>query len=70
MQIYFLKDAKLDDSGAVKGLDAEIDTLAKADATAFFFNTADGNAQQPAQTRLRPESGRFAPTFGARPTII
>ena len=42
----FLKDAKLDDSGAVKGLAAEIDTLAKADATAFLFNTADGNTQQ------------------------
>ena len=42
----FLKDAKLDDSGAVKGLAAEIDTLAKANATAFLFNTADGNGQQ------------------------
>ena len=42
----FLKDAKLDDSGAVKGLTAEIETLSKADATAFLFNTADGNAQQ------------------------
>ena len=42
----FLKDAKLDDSGAVKGLTAEIEKLAKADATAFLFNTADGNAQQ------------------------
>lgn len=42
----FLKDAKLDDSGAVKGLAAEIDTLVKADATAFLFKTADGNAQQ------------------------
>lgn len=42
----FLKDAKLDDSGVVKGLAAEIDTLAKADATAFLFNTTDGNAQQ------------------------
>lgn len=42
----FLKDAKLDDSGAVKGLTAEIEKLANADATAFLFNTADGNAQQ------------------------
>lgn len=42
----FLKDAKLDDSGAVKGLAAEIETLSKADATAFLFNTADGNGQQ------------------------
>ena len=42
----FLKDAKLDDSGAVKGLTAEIEKLAKADATAFLFNTADGNTQQ------------------------
>ena len=42
----FLKDAKLDDSGAVKGLAAEIDNLAKSDATAFLFNTSDGNTQQ------------------------
>ena len=42
----FLKDAKLDDSGAVKGLTAEIEKLANADATAFLFNTADGNTQQ------------------------
>lgn len=42
----FLKDAKLDDSGDVKGLAAEIETLSKADATAFLFNTADGNVQQ------------------------
>lgn len=42
----FLKDAKLDDSGAVKGLTAEIETLSKAEATSFLFNTADGNSQQ------------------------
>lgn len=42
----FLKDAKLDDNGAVKGLTAEIESLAKADATAFLFNTADGKNQQ------------------------
>lgn len=42
----FLKDAKLDDSGAVKGLAAEIETLSKAEATSFLFNTADGNGQQ------------------------
>ena len=42
----FLKDAKLDDSGAVKGLTAEIETLSKAEATSFLFNTADGNGQQ------------------------
>ena len=42
----FLKDAKLDDSGAVKGLTAEIETLSKAEATSFLFNTADGNNQQ------------------------
>ena len=42
----FLKDAKLDDSGAVKGLTTEIETLSKAEATSFLFNTADGNGQQ------------------------
>ncbi len=41
----FLKDAKVGDDGAVKGLTAELAEMAKADATAFLFNTADGGAQ-------------------------
>ena len=36
----------MDDSGAVKGLTAEIETLSKADATAFLFNGADENGRQ------------------------
>lgn len=42
----FLKDAKLGDDGTVKGLAGELAEMAKADATSFLFNTADGNAQQ------------------------
>lgn len=42
----FLKDAKVDESGTVKGLAAEIDTMAKADATAFLFNSAEDKSQQ------------------------
>lgn len=64
----FLKDAKLDDSGAVKGLAAEIDTLAKADATAFLFNTADGNAQQQFKG-MQPGAagGKTPPAAGKEP---
>lgn len=35
----FLKDAKLDDKGAVKGLSAELEAMAKAESTAFLFNS-------------------------------
>lgn len=42
----FLKDAKLDESGAVKGLAAELKTMAETDATSFLFNTADNRGQQ------------------------
>ena len=64
----FLKDAKLDDSGAVKGLAAEIDTLAKADATAFLFNAADGNAQQQFKG-MQPGTagGKTPPAAGKEP---
>lgn len=64
----FLKDAKLDDSGAVKGLAAEIDTLAKADATAFLFNTADENAQQQFKG-MQPGAagGKTPPAAGKEP---
>lgn len=63
----FLKDAKLDDSGAVKGLAAEIDTLAKADATAFLFNTADGNAQQFKGMQPGAAGGKTPPAAGKEP---
>ena len=64
----FLKDAKLDDSGAVKGLADEIDTLAKADATAFLFNTADGNTQQQFKG-MQPGAagGKTPPAAGKEP---
>lgn len=42
----FIKGAKIDESGAVKGLADEIESLAKAESTAFLFNAADGNVQQ------------------------
>lgn len=63
----FLKDAKLDDSGAVKGLAAEIDTLAKADATAFLFNIADGNAQQFKGMQPGAAGGKTPPAAGKEP---
>lgn len=63
----FLKDAKLDDSGAVKGLAAEIDTLAKADATAFLFNTTDGNAQQFKGMQPGAAGGKTPPATGKEP---
>lgn len=63
----FLKDAKLDDSGAVKGLAAEIDTLAKADATAFLFKTADGNAQQFKGMQPGAAGGKTPPAAGKEP---
>lgn len=63
----FLKEAKLDDSGAVKGLAAEIDTLAKADATAFLFNTTDGNAQQFKGMQPGAAGGKTPPAAGKEP---
>lgn len=39
----FLADAKLADDGTVKGLQAEIDTLAKDEGTAFLFDTQQQN---------------------------
>lgn len=64
----FLKDAKLDESGAVKGLAAEIDTMAKADSTAFLFNAADGNAQQQFKG-MQPGAagGKTPPAAGKEP---
>ncbi len=43
--VDFLKDAKLGDDGTVKGLAAELAEMAKADATAFLFNAANGGQQ-------------------------
>lgn len=63
----FLKDAKLDDSGAVKGLAAEIDTLARANATAFLFNTTDGNAQQFKGMQPGAAGGKTPPATGKEP---
>lgn len=64
----FLKDAKLDDSGAVKGLTAEIETLSKAEATSFLFNTADGNGQQQFKG-MQPGAagGKTPPAAGKEP---
>lgn len=61
----FLKDAKLDDSGAVKGLAAELKTMAETDATAFLFNTADGNGQQQFKGMQPGTPGGNAPPAGA-----
>lgn len=43
--VDFLKDAKVGEDGAVKGLSAEIESLAKADGTAFLFETEVGGRQ-------------------------
>lgn len=37
----FLKDAKVGEDGNVRGLTAEIETLSKAEGTAFLFKAAD-----------------------------
>ena len=50
----FLKDAKLDKDGAVKGLASEIETLAKADGTAFLFKAADGTPAGPVIKGMKP----------------
>ena len=44
--VFYTLFEAFDDLFLSKGLTAEIEKLAKADATAFLFNTADGNAQQ------------------------
>lgn len=64
----FLKDAKLDESGAVKGLTAEIETMAKADATAFLFNAADDKGQQQFKG-MQPGAagGKTPPATGKEP---
>lgn len=48
----FLKDAKMADDGTVKGLTAEIETLAKADGTSFMFEAA--GTQQPGFKGMTP----------------
>ena len=63
----FLKDAKVDESGKVKGLAAEIDTMAKTDATAFLFNTADGNGQQFKGMQPGTAGGKTPPPAGKEP---
>lgn len=60
----FLKDAKVADDGTVKGLTAEIETLAKADGTAFMFDTV--GAQQPGFKGMTPGNpGGNTPPAGA-----
>lgn len=64
----FLRNAKQDDSGAVKGLSAEIETLAKSESTAFLFNAADGNVQ-PQFKGMQPGTagGKTPPLIGKEP---
>lgn len=63
----FLKDAKLDGSGTVEGLATKIEALAKADATAFLFNTADGNGQQFKGMQPGSAGGKTPPAAGKEP---
>lgn len=60
----FLKDAKMADDGTVKGLTAEIETLAKAEGTAFMFEAA--GTQQPGFKGMTPGNpGGNTPSAGA-----
>lgn len=63
----FLKDAKVADDGTVKGLTAEIETLAKAEGTAFMFEAA--NTQQPGFKGMQPGAagGKTPPPAGKEP---
>ena len=63
----FLKDAKMDDNGAIKGLAAEIETMTKADATAFLFNAAGGSTQQFKGMQPSAAGGKTPPTTGKEP---
>ena len=63
----FLKDAKLADDGTVKGLDGEIATMAKAEATAFLFNTGNGGAQFRGMAPGNP-GGKTPPPEGKKPS--
>lgn len=62
----FLADAKLADDGTVKGLQAEIDTLAKDEGTAFLFDT---KATQQTITGMQPGTpgGTQPPAGGKEP---
>ncbi len=63
----FLADAKLTDDGKVKGLDAEIASMAKAEETAFLFAVADNKAapQFKGMTPGNP-GGNVAPAEGGK----
>jgi hypothetical protein len=49
----FLKDAKVDEDGTVRGLASEIEALAKAEGTAFMFGKA-ADTQQPLIHGMKP----------------
>lgn len=60
----FLKDAKMADDGTVKGLTAEIESLAKAEGTSFMFEAA--STQQPGFKGMTPGNpGGNTPPAGA-----
>ena len=63
----FLKDAKLDASGAVQGLAAELKTMAEAEATSFLFNAADDNGQQFKGMQPGAAGGKTPPPQGKDP---
>ena len=59
----FLKDAKLDKDGAVKGLSGELETLAKAEGTAFLFKAPEGAPAAPVIKGMKPgEAADVSPT--------
>lgn len=63
----FLKDAKLDDKGAVKGISAELEAMAKADSTAFLFNTPDSGKMQFKGMQPGAAGGKTPPPEGKEP---
>lgn len=62
----FLKDAKMKEDGTVRGLASEIETLTKAEGTAFLFKAADAAPPAPPQIQgMKPgEATHTGPVAG------
>ena len=57
----FLKDAKVDEDGTIRGLASEIEALTKAEGTAFMFKAADGAAPPQIHGMKPGEAGEKLP---------
>lgn len=61
----FLTDAKMAEDGTVKGLAAEIESLAKGESTSFLFDTPKADTKQQTFTGMQPgTAGGNAPPAG------